>query len=308
MIAKIMKGNSFKNVVNYVLRDDKDTQIVALDGLSVSPRSMIAISFEAQAMMNPDVSKPVGHIALSFSKEDKHRLSNRSMGGIALEYLDRMGIKDTQILIVRHFDKEHPHVHIVYNRIANDGKTIPDRNERLRSTRICKELTTKYGLHIADGKGNVNRHQLREPDRTRYELHDILRMEVGRCRDWLTLIANLRQRGIGMDFKRKGNTSVIQGVVFTMNGYRFNGSKIDRRFSYSKISSALKRNAYAERQSPVTTFAPSPQYEHLDNGRSGELITGSLGLLTPHGSSEYEEAQFANSLRKKKKKKPGLRL
>ncbi len=63
------------------------------------------------------------------------------MAQIAREYMERMVIKDTQYIIGRHFDKEHPHVHIAFNRIDNNGKTISDRNDRFRSERICKELT-----------------------------------------------------------------------------------------------------------------------------------------------------------------------
>ena len=42
---------------------------------------------------------------------------------------------------------------IAFNRIDNNGNTISDKHERLRNTRICKELTLKYGLHMANGKG-----------------------------------------------------------------------------------------------------------------------------------------------------------
>lgn len=129
MIAKIVKGSSFKGVVNYILDKEKDAKILVCEGLFAENKETIANSFEAQARVNPRITKPVGHIALAFSKEDEHRLTDRAMVGIALEYLDKMGIKDTQILIVRHFDKEHPHVHIAFNRIANDGRTISDRNE-----------------------------------------------------------------------------------------------------------------------------------------------------------------------------------
>ena len=127
----------------------------------------IAMSFNAQSRMNDKVTKPVGHIALSFSKEDELRLTNRIMAGIALEYMERMGIKNTQFFVAQHFDKEHPHVHIASTGIDNNGNTISDRHERLRSTRICKELTLKYGLHMAGGKDNVKRNRLKEPDRTK---------------------------------------------------------------------------------------------------------------------------------------------
>ena len=71
---------------------------------------------------------------------------------------------------------------------------------------------------------------------------------MGRCGDWDTLTANLRKQGVEVRFKHKGRTDGIQGVVFGENGYSFNGSKIDRQFSYSKIAAALNRNSPQERQ------------------------------------------------------------
>ena len=247
MIAKIVKGSSFKGVVNYILDKEKDAKILVCDGLFAEDKDTIAMSFEAQSKMNPKVTKPVGHISLAFSKEDEHRLTDRTMAGIALEYLKEMGITDTQILIVRHFDKEHPHVHIAFNRIANNGRTISDRNERIRSARICKEITRKYSLYLGSGKEQVKRHRLKEPDKTRYGLYTILKSEVSRCGNWRQLAANLKKQGVDMRFKYKGKSDEVQGVVFTMNGYSFSGSKIDRRFSYSKIDAALERNRRTER-------------------------------------------------------------
>ena len=235
------------------------------------------------------------------------------MAGIALEYMEKMGIRDTQFFIARHFDKEHPHVHIAFNRIGNDGRTISDRNERLRSTRICKELTLKYGLHMAGGKENVKRNRLKEPDRTKYGLYDILKTEVGRCGNWDVLVANLKRQGVEVRFKHKGQTDEVQGVVFAMNGYHFNGSKVDRRFSYSKIDAALQHNKNVEcmnlKSKNYTINTPSAT---SDTAR-GELFSGSLGLLNANGSScnatdAESNQELAEILRKRKKRKRGMRL
>ena len=94
MIAKIVKGSSFKGVVNYILDKEKDAKILICDGLFVENKNTIAMSFDAQSKMNPKVTKPVGHISLAFHKEDEHRLTDRAMAGIALEYLKEMGITD----------------------------------------------------------------------------------------------------------------------------------------------------------------------------------------------------------------------
>ena len=313
MMAKIVKGSDFKGVVDYILDKGKNAQVVAYDGLFMENKETIAMSFNAQSLMNGNVAKPVGHIALSFSKEDEPRLTNCVMGGIALEYMERMGIKDTQFFIARHFDKEHPHVHIAFNRIDNNGNTISDRHERLRSTRICKELTLIYGLHMANGKENVKRNRLKEPDKTKYELYDILKTEIGICGNWGVLVANLKRQGVEVHFSHRGQTDEIQGVVFTKNGYHFNGSKVDRRFSYSKIDAALQSNRCRERKGMMTNEYEVATPSTPSSIAQSEFFNGSLGLLNGSDSScnaaDVEANQeMAEILRRKKKRKRGMRL
>ena len=305
MIAKIVKGSSFKGVVNYILDKGKDAKILVCDGQFAEDKDTIAMSFEAQSKMNPKVTKPVGHISLAFSKEDEHRLTDRAMAGIALEYLKEMGITDTQILIVRHFDKEHPHVHIAFNRIANDGRTISDRNERIRSARICKELTRKYNLYFASGKERVKQHRLKEPDKTRYGLYTILKSEISRCGNWNMLAANLKKQGVDMQFKYKGKSDEVQGVVFTMNGYSFSGSKIDRRFSFSKIDVALDNNRRNERQGIISPSHREGQFKFPTEPRGNDdLYSGSIGLFMPDNvDGQAEENRFEEELKRRNKKK-----
>ena len=305
MIAKIVKGSSFKGVVNYILDKEKDAKILVCYGLFAEDKDTIAMSFEAQSKMNPKVTKPVGHISLAFHKEDEHRLTDRAMAGIALEYLKEMGITDTQVLIVRHFDKEHPHVHIAFNRIANNGRTISDRNEWIRSARICKELTKKYNLYFASGKERVKQHRLKEPDKTKYGLYSILKSEVSRCGNWLQLAAKLEKHGVNMRFKYKGNSDEVQGVIFTMNGYSFSGSKIDRRFSYSKIDAALERNRHNERQGIIASPHREEQSMFPTEPRgNNDLFSGSIGLFMPDNTDgQAEENRFEEELKRRSKKK-----
>ena len=292
-------------MVNYILDKEKDAKILVCDGLFAETKDTIALSFEAQSKMNPKVTKPVGHISLAFSKEDEHRLTDRAMAGIALEYLKEMGITDTQVLIVRHFDKEHPHVHIAFNRIANNGRTISDRNERIRSARICKKLTRKYNLYFASGKEQVKQHCLKEPDKTKYGLYSILKSEVSRCGNWNMLAANLKKQDVDMRFKHKGNSDEVQGVVFTMNGYSFSGSKIDRRFSYAKIDAALERNRHTERQGIISSSHREelPMLPSESRG-SDDLYSGSIGLFMPDNTDgQAEENRFEEELKRRNKKK-----
>lgn len=305
MIAKIVKGSSFNGVVSYILDKEKGAKILVCDGLFAENKDTIAMSFEAQSKMNPKVTKPVGHISLAFHKEDEHRLTDRAMAGIALEYLKEMGIFDTQILIVRHFDKEHPHVHIAFNRIANNGRTISDRNERIRSAHICKELTKKYNLYFASGKEQVKQHRLKEPDKTKYGLYTILKSEVSRCGNWNILAANLKKQGVEMRFKYKGKSDEVQGVVFIMNGYSFSGSKIDRRFSYAKIDVALERNRRTERMEmqPLSRHEELPTFQP-ESSDNDDSYNGSIGLfMLDNTDGQAEENRFEEELKRRNKKK-----
>lgn len=116
MIAKISKGGSFGGAVDYVLDKGKDAELLAGLGVRMKDRDSIVRSFRMQAALNPHLSKPVGHIVLAFSAQDAARLDNRRMVGIAAEYLSGMGIRNTQFIIARHRDREHPHLHILFNR------------------------------------------------------------------------------------------------------------------------------------------------------------------------------------------------
>ena len=95
MIAKIVKGASFRGCVQYVTGKD-EAKILASDGVLLGSVGNIADSFEYQRGLNPRCSKPVGHIALSFKSEDKEKLTDEMMAKITREYMELMGIKDTQ--------------------------------------------------------------------------------------------------------------------------------------------------------------------------------------------------------------------
>jgi hypothetical protein len=180
-------------------------------------------------------------------------------------------------------------IHIVFNRIDNSGKTISDKNDRYKSERICKELTDKHNLYFAQGKENVKRHRLKEPDKTKYEIYDALKATVPKCKSWKELHKALEKNGITINFKYKGNTKEVQGIRFEKNGYTFDGSKIDRQFSYSKIDFLLKQNEKAQ------SFQASREINHSQNQSLASALGGLLDLPTPE-VFDYEEGRFNSSM------------
>ncbi len=305
MIAKIVKGKAFKGCVNYILDKNKDAVLLDTQGLRLKSNGSIIQNFVSQARLNPNLAKSVGHISLSFSAQDKEMLTNDLMLKVAKEYMQKMGIKDTQYFIARHFDREHPHIHLCFNRVDNNGKTISDKNDRFRSEKICKELTEKYGLYFSTGKENVKTNRLKEPDRTKHEMYLILNFLVPKCKNWNQLLSYLNKQGIDAKFKYKGQSDEIQGITFMKNGYSFTGSKIDRMFSYSKIDFQLKQNNFSQGQ-----LQSSRNVETQSKGIAESLIEGlsSVGGGELHGD-DYEENAFKDRMeyeenKRQQKRKP----
>lgn len=310
MIAKIVQGRGFRGVVNYVL-DKDNAQLLYSEGVRTKDKDSIIQSFVIQSKMNPKIAKPVAHISLDFSVQDKAKLTDEFMVGVAQEYLKKMGYENTQYIIARHHDTDHPHIHMVINRIDNDGKRITDQNEKLRSTKVCMELTKKYGLYIASGKENVKEHRLKEPDKTKYEIYHTLQSAIPKCRNWQQLQTELQKSGITIDFRKNGSTEQIQGVRFEKNGYGFNGSKVDCSCSYSKISFQLQQN---DRQQQ-TDLHQQPQTIRQDHssGLSSmvESVASGLGGLfdiQPSFGYDENEVEAMKQEAKKKKKKRGRRI
>jgi len=247
--------------------------------------------------------KPVAHISLSFSAQDKSRLTDKFMVDVAQEYLGKMGYDDTQYIVVRHFDTKHPHLHMIINRIDNNGSRISDKNEKLRSTKVCKELTKKYGLYLAEGKEKVNEHRLREPDKTKYEIYIILKDAIPNCKNWRELIVQLHRQDVKVDFKFKGKTKEVQGVKFSKNNLTFNGSKVDRLFSFSKINYQLKNNNCQSISKAEQAFWQSNQTQSAQN-----ILGGWLANTHSQYNEDFAEQKRAEFERRKRKKRKGYRM
>ena len=329
MIGKITKGSEFAGCVAYVLREDKARLLVA-EGVSGTPEE-IAEQFELQTLLNEKVKNTVGHISLSFSPEDGDRLRNndRQMVKIAYEYMNQMGIRDTQFIIARHTDRKHPHCHIVFNRVDNNGKTISDKNDRYRNEKVCKKLTEKYGLYMADGKEHVNTERLRPHDKAKYDIYEALKQEQPKATSWEQLREALHKQGIMTEFKYSRTGGRVEGVKFIKGKHLFSGSKIDRKFSFANIEKRLERNKkfrekYQQTQRTYEpqrpTAVPRPQVAQTQReepkpryeGSTIESVASGVGsLFTPSGydATAAQEAEFAAEQRRlKKKKKRGMRI
>ena len=309
MIGKIKKGKSFGGCIRYVMGKD-DAKILESDGVLLGTNKEMIDSFNCQCLLNPKIKQPLGHIALSFKTEDAPRLTDEFMTKIALEYMELMGIKNTQFLLVRHHNTDNPHCHLIYNRINYDGKVISSQNDFKRNEIATKTLKDKYGLTYAEDKSKTNVKKLHDPERVKYEIHNAVKAALKRSRTWWDLGKQLQKQGIGMTFKINRRTGKNEGLSFTKDGYTFRASDVNRQFSYSKLDAQLSWDMQKMQTEIEPKRQPIRQEAEQNYNLTDSLIEGNgLGLLTPTDvPSEEEQTPSWQKKKKEQKKNRGIRF
>lgn len=235
MIAKISNGQSFGGIVRYANDiKDKDTTVLASCGVDLRTNYTIAQSFKIQAKMKKNVGNIVGHFALAFSPEDAHRCTDAFMRKMAMEYMKKMGIKNTQFIIFRHRDHDHDHVHVVYNRIDDNGMVISDGCDVERAIAICQAMTREYGLHWGQGKDNVNRDRLKGKAKIKYAIYDAAQEVLADSKTWAQFVKRMAERGIEVKIVDRGEGKA-PGIVFTKDHVSFAGSKVDKSLTFGSL-------------------------------------------------------------------------
>lgn len=308
MIGKIKKGKSFGGCIRYVMGKD-NAEIISSDGILLGSNREMIDSFNCQCLLNPKIKQPLGHIALSFKREDAPRLTDEFMTNIALEYMELMGIKNTQFLLVRHHNTDNPHCHLVYNRINYDGKVISSQNDFKRNEIATKKLKDKYGLTYAEDKSKTNVKKLHDPEQVKYEIHNAVKAALKRCKTWEEFNEELKRRGIHLEFafRRMYTRDVddIQGIRFIKDGLTFKASNVSRQFSYSKLNAQLSwdkpkmQTEIEPKQQPITQEAVQ-NYSVTDS----LIESNGLGLLNiPDAPPEDEQVPSWQKQKKKERKK-----
>lgn len=252
MIAKFKKRIDFTGLVDYandIKSDEKRGRLLSYQGVCVVSNETIADSFNTQ-LRRPDskgnihhIGKPVKHVSISFSPEDAHLFpdneeGDRYMAQLVDEWLRGMGITNAQYIVARHFDKAHPHCHLVYSRIALDGSVISAYNEQLRSAYVCKKIKLSHGLTFGNSSGEkVNRDRLLPVQQALFDLKTAVIATVESSSSWNEFQRALEAQGIEACFSFNRTTGEVRGISFAKGDYRFAGSKLSKqKLSYSKLT------------------------------------------------------------------------
>lgn len=252
MIAKFKKRVDFSGLVSYandIKSDEKRGRLLSYQGVCVVSNETIADSFNTH-LRRPDsrgrvhhIGQPVKHVSISFSPEDAHLFpdnedGDRYMAQLVDEWLRGMGITNAQYIVACHFDKTHPHCHLVFSRIDLDGNIISAFNERISSAKVCKEIKLRYGLTFGNTTGEkVNRDRLRPIQQLRFDVKSAAIVAANCSTSWAEFQHSLEAHGIEAYFIINSSTGEIRGIAFAKDGCRFADSKLSKqKLTYSKLA------------------------------------------------------------------------
>ena len=260
-------------------RNDKETEILHAEGVDVivgldgklhgDPQHM-ARSFRMQAEMNPRVEKCVKHMYLSylpqdivamvnnavpkemavdtvqqavkqFGQEKVDQIVNQAMVFDWKVVLKDLGYENTQFLIVRHSEKSNPHSHCVLNMVDNEGKRLKDHGEMRKGVKACRELTIRRGYCWGEHKSVSQCKSQRPYERERQSMCKDIYGIIKDGTDAVTLQKEAARLGITVKYRTDKQTGFIKGVSFERGGVRFQGGKLDRSLSASRIFPAERQ-------------------------------------------------------------------
>lgn len=329
MIAKITYGADVAGCTEYDIDKAKNARVILANELPLTTDiEQIQTLFNIQASLSSRVEKPVMHIVLSFSPDDASRLANspQMAKNIIEGYMHRMGLDGTQYIATEHRNTEHPHFHILANRVFPDGHVYKTGFERSRSVKACRALTEIYGLTMGKGRSNVNEASLKEPDRSR----QILYREISHALKYSDSSRDFwnRLRSAGVDAHPKFKDDKVVGYSFKMDGTcRMSGGKISRDFTRGNLMKALREKDQSVQERPRLTLV-IPRYDeelrenelgptrHMDEDFSVNFddfgINNTFPDFGPEFGSSFDAPSMEQDIRKKeeerKRRKRGMRM
>ena len=199
--------------------------------------------FDSQASLSERIVNTTGHVAISLSPADVKKLADEGLRRkLAKEYLEGMGITDTQWVFTWHKGTNSPHGHIAYNRVRFDGSVIDAKNERYRSQRISRSISEKYGLALG-GEAPRNEKSLSPKRQTYFRMRALALEALEESYTLDDFKENLRSRGITLSESVHSGKGGGHGLSYSMDGFFAKGSKLDRSaLSYQKVMDRLDFN------------------------------------------------------------------
>ena len=239
MISKIfLSSKTFGETCRYLCQDHTRAEILYAEGVRSHDLQLMTADFEWQHRLMPEKEKPVFHGVLSFPPGEQ--VPDERLVEIGQKYLQRIGVVNTQYAFVKHTDKPHLHMHIIANKVDNDGDPTGKGLIIERGIKAAEQLTREYQLR-QERKSLEQTHlqALHQPDRIRYRIYEAIKEQLPSCRDLEDLEKALLRQGITIRYREDAETGQRQGISFRLEQRSFKGGLVDKDYSLNGLEQIL---------------------------------------------------------------------
>jgi hypothetical protein len=257
MIGKIGTGKSFRGCLNYLFEgrlqqtkamqlhemEKKQAKVIAYNQCFGDKRQLIRDFIEV-SKLNPNVSKPVFHLTISFAHGDADKLNPQDKIDMSEKLAKEFMFHNNQYVVIEHSDRQHQHLHIVANRIGYDGKTASDSNSYKRMAEYCRKMELEYKLTKVLSPNKFLRAEQRVSQEKRIDqrketLKNHLFQAIKLCKDVPALKKYMEKQGYAVELGR--------GIAFTdQQQVRFKGSQVG--YALMDIEKKLKQEQLLKQQ------------------------------------------------------------
>ncbi|MDV3950582.1 hypothetical protein CMT75_18870, partial [Elizabethkingia anophelis] len=145
--AKSIKGSA--KSIEYIQNDKELGLAIELDRNGIVSDHPSEILQEFRLMQEANQKCDKNTISIVISPSDERAFTNEELRDIGKHHLEKLGLSDHQYLMTRHGSTDHPHIHILANRIDEKGKALNDSHISLKSQTISENLSKELGLYTA---------------------------------------------------------------------------------------------------------------------------------------------------------------
>ena len=127
MIGKAKSCIGGTALANYVMKDVKGYELLR-NNLSGMTPTQILQEMKIIQNLNQKAQYKTLSLVLSPEKTEGQKLTNKELQEMTLDFLKehKIDVKNQQYLAFVHTEKEHKHIHIICNRVKDDGTLVTD--------------------------------------------------------------------------------------------------------------------------------------------------------------------------------------
>lgn len=296
MTADQVKGKGFKGALRYNLQKVEQGVAKILDMTFTSPKEdSIMREVALVKMQRPNLQKYFYHTSLNFPPNEN--LADEQMTIIANQYLTSMGFDQHQYAVFRHFDADHPHLHVLVNRIGYDGKVVSDSKDYQRSEQVLRRLEKLHGLtevissrqaqERAMTKNELEMMKRTDEPSVKMKLQVIIKNALNQKPNAEQFIRQLEAKGINVLFNQ-ASTGFVSGISYGCEGMQFKGAHLGNAYKWQAVKNAI---SYEQERDRATIYQANVRTRQRQSARVAQSVTSRTDADTKIAAGNRKDVQ-----------------